>query len=187
MPSVEGFVRFCAFLVAVFGISVLPLMYVISEIPVNLTDPQAAGQGYTMWVFSPVLWIFLSLAIFFAGYLDFPKFRFWIHFSRAVIASFFVVFSRPIFGAIATSHLDLALSDAINYVHPWFRYDGFDVAFLFGSHVIPAWIVCSLSWFMPNGPKLLPFGFLYRYVLIFPIIVFCCFQVWVIYYHISMG
>lgn len=165
----QSLVAVLRFLIALFAVIVLEflLSYLLTRLPPYVRFPTTLVEREGHWYLLALGWAVIVMAGVFAILFDYPRFRPWHRLDKALIAGFITVNLPPFLNG---------LYDRIQPgepVVPWYYVrlrvsedPAHNLALNVSFHVLIALILCNLRCFAPSSPKLLPFGFLYRYVLV---------------------
>lgn len=173
--------RFALFVVVFLVLTTLLLWQATTLWP-EFTYPTAASDRASFWYMVPLTWIVLTMAIFFAGILDYPKFRFWVRLDRALLAGIVTALLPPVtFGSIVLFRYGEPIGSFLRDAP--YEIGGLRHEITIAFHIGLAWLFCSMPRFMPLGPKLWPCGCLYRYALVAVLI----FALYVIIHFLIVG
>ncbi|WP_417515096.1 hypothetical protein [Minwuia sp.] len=163
--------RFAAGLASVLLLS-FALHAVLSSAFPHERFPTPFHERPGFWYLIPLAWAVLTTAGIFAVLLDYPKFRPWHRFDKALLAGFIIVMGPLVL--VGLYDWSLPGEPVVEFFYARarpFESPNLNEALAIGFHVVTALLLCSFRWFMPNGPRLWPYGFLYRYVLVAVLIV----------------
>lgn len=156
-------------MIALFAVVVLEflLSYLLTGLPPDVRFPTTLVEREGHWYLLALGWAVFVMTGVFAVLLDYPRFRPWHRLDKALVAGFVTVNLPPFLNGLYDR---LQPGDP---VVPWyygrlrvFEEPSHNLILNVFFHVLVAWIFCNLRYFMPERPNLLPYGFLYRYVLV---------------------
>lgn len=164
--------RFVGFMASILAASMLA-HYLIDQIGVEgPIPPRPYVEWPGLWYLIPLAWAVLVTSCVFASILDYPKFRPWHRFDKALLAGFIAaVFPLLLVGLYDWSLPGDSVGPLLMAKIRLFDWPRLNLIFDVSLHLIPALLICSSRSFMPNRPQLLPFGFLYCHVLVTAIVI----------------
>ncbi|WP_417515098.1 hypothetical protein [Minwuia sp.] len=172
MGKLVATLRFLIFLFFAFAASML--VHYLSDLPEleKPFPPRPYVEWPGLWYLIPLAWAVLTTSFVFAVILDYPKFRPWHRFDKALLAGFIIVMGPLVL--VGLYDWSLPGEPVVSFFRArvrFFESASLNHALAIGFHVVTALLLCSFRWFMPNGPRLWPYGFLYRYVLVAVLVV----------------